>query len=502
MWATARCREHVKPIALQTVGKAMIEDKKTWMIEAGDVMDTMTPDKKQPATVQVNKRYNKAPGPAATHHAAPPATAPAKRRKTQAPPVKSKLHFAHLLALTYLTGPLAIMLTPRGRREKPIVALAVISALATVGLIAARFGGLVQEARPASVWAWGALAAIAVIGSFTAWARALHLVGREGVPHLNKLPHWLRQGWAISGLGLIAPGSGLVLSGRADRAAIIMWLLGPAVLAAVILANSMGIWQHHMSSGWLASSGPALEISLMIAGGLVALGFLGYVAQALEGMRQVLVEPGLKTSVKGDYYALAVVASVVVMVVIANPVQMAHQLDIGGDVLREEGFQTIPLQLTLAASHLDPGKPEYSMQAMELYAELGHTEKAEAKRADLDRDLSTYVAMVQKEAIAEFGLAQANMRPQAKPRSAVVRTAYRKPAQIAVAEVPAETPAVESSLMMGTMAREHDEQVNATAETAKPRQERVTRALGMPFGLGLPLSDADTSAQENAAPIK
>jgi len=465
----------------------MIEDKKTWMIEAGDVLDTMTPDKKQPATVQVNQRYNKAPEPAVIRKAAPPV----KRRKTHAPPAKSRLHFAQLLALTYLAGPLAILLTPRGRREKPIVALAGISAVATAALLLARFGGLVQETRPASMWAWGILATIAVIGGFTAWARALHLVGREGVPNINKLPHWLRQGWAIGALGLIAPGSGMLLSGRADRAAITLWLLGPAALAAVILHNAMGIWHHHMNSGWLASAGPALEYSLMIAAGLVGIGFLAYVAQALEGMRQALVEPGLKSGVKGDYYALAVVASVVVMVVIANPVQMAHQLDVGGDVLRDEGFQAIPLQLTLAASNLDPSKPEYSMQAMELYTALGQTRKAEAKRADLDRNLGTYVAMVQKEAVSDFGLARA----KTSLRSAAVRTVPREPAQVARSAQTTESAtanSIDASLMVGTLAQSRQEAKSDSA--TQFRQQRVTRALGLPFGLELPQSESDKLA--------
>ncbi len=462
----------------------MIEDKKTWMIEAGDVLDTMPPDKKQPETAQVNQHYHKGPGPVATPHV----TRPITRRKTQAPPTKSRLHFAQLLALTYLVGPLSILLTPRGRREKPFVVLAGISVAAAAALVLTGFGNMVQETRPASVWAWATLATIATLGGFTAWARALHLVGREGIPNRNKLPHWLRQGWAISGLGLIAPGSGLLLSGRADRAAITLWLLGPAVLATAIILNTMGIWQHHMSSGWLATSGPTLERFLMIAAGVVAFGFLAYIAQALEGMRQVLVEPGLKTGVKGDYYALAVVASVVVMVVITNPVQMAHQLDVGGDILRDEGFQEIPLQLTLAASHLDPSKPEYSMQAMELYTALGQTKKADAKRADLDRNLSTYVALVQKEAVSEFGLAQA----KAKPNAAAVRTVPREPAQVAAAEVPVESAAtnvVDASMMMGTMAG--NQQETKADSTVELRQQRAIQALGLPFGLVFPQNETD-----------
>jgi len=471
----------------------MSEDRKTWMIEPGDVLDVMTPKRKQPATVQVNKQYRSAPRPT------PPASAiePVKRRPTVAPPAKSKLHFATLVALTYLLGPLAIGLTPRGRRQKGMIGLAAASALATAILVLGKFAGLVEGGRVGSVWLWGALAAIAVIGGFTVWARALHLVGREGIPHLNKMPHWLRRGRTISGLGLLAPGSGLLLSGRSDRAAIVLWLLWPVALAAVILLNASGLWNHHLDSGWLASSGPQLEVIFMIAAGFLALGFLGHIAQALEGMRQVLVEPGLKTRVKGDYYALAVVASVVVMVVVANPVQMANQLDVGGDILREDGFQVIPLQLTLAASRLDPSKPEYSLQAMELYADLGQAEKSAALRTDLDQNLSQYVAMVQKEAVAEFGLAQAKSSTPVKPRAAEAWSGRQGSAEPQSAAV---VGGMAAELFHGSLVQKDESAAAATDTVAVLRHQRVTRALGLPFDLGLPPSDADTSAGSNSAP--
>ena len=503
IWTKAPRRKFVTALEMQTVGIDMTENGKTWIVEAGDVLDIMPHDKKQPATIRVNKRYQDPLQPAPAAHASP---AP-KRRIKPAPAAKSKLHFAQLLALTYLIGPLAILLTPRGRQQKPIVAMAGLAVLSTAALIAMRFGGLVRESQPGSVWIWGGLLTVAVIGGFTAWARALHLVGREGVPHLNKMPHWLRQGWAISGLGLIAPGSGMLLSGRADRAAITLWLMGPVVLAIAILLNAMGLWQHHLASGWLAAAGPALEAVFMVAVGLVALGFLVYVAQALEGMRQVLVEPGLKTRVKGDYYAMAVLASVVVMVVVANPVRMAHQLDLGGDILREQGFQAIPLQLTLAASHLDPAKPEYSMQAMDLYVALGDYEKADSLRADLDQNLSAYVAMVQRETVAEFGLAQANVRPKIRPRPAAVRSAYTRPGAVSAtatsvvatgSEQLEAAPSdkaigVDTSVLMGLMESQDKPAVAVADSVTVARKHSVTRAMGLPFGFSLPASESDSS---------
>jgi len=493
----------------------MIDDRKTWLIEPGDVLDVMAPDKKQPVTIKVNSRYDDTP----RSTVRPTVSEPVKRRLKPVRALKSKLQFATLAIWTYLLGPLAILLTPRGRRQKSTLVLAGLSVAATLTLVVGRFGGLVRPERPGLVWLWGALAAIAVIGGFTAWARAVHIIGREGIPHVNKMPHWLRRGWVVTGLGLVAPGSGLLLSGRADRAAITVWLVGPVALAAVILLNALGLWRHHMDSGWLAASGPALEASFLIAAGFLVLGFLAYIAQALQGMRQVMIEPGFKSRIKGDYYAVAVMAFVVVLVVVANPAQMAYQLDVGGDILREEGLQAIPLQLTLAASHLDPGKPEYTMQAMELYAELGQMDKAETLRLDLDRDLGTYVAMVQKQAVSEFGLARAGTSAPARPHSATggrSRTGLSGVQQTAdwtAQAAAAETGGVQSKSMLGewmsglnemlfvgTLVGKKDTVPAVTDSVAAPRRSNASRTMGMPRGLAFPLSEADTSARGNLVP--
>ncbi len=477
------------------------------MIEAGDVLDVMPPNKKPFATAQPNQQFR--PNPRHTPRAAAPESI---KRTIKAPPLaKSKLQFAPLLALTYLLGPLAILLTPAGRRQKTSLALAGLSVAATIVLVLGRFGSLVSAEKPASAWLWVGLLAVAAVAGFTAWARAVHVAGRDGVPHVNKLPHWLRRNWAIASLGLIAPGSGLLLSGRRSQASVSLWLMWPAVAAVVILINAMGLWQHHQVSGWLAASGPALETAFMIAAAIVALGFLGYLAQALEGMRQVLVEPGLKTKVKGDYYALAVVAVVVVMVVVANPVQMAHQLDVGGDLLREDGYQVIPLQLTNVASRLDPANSAYALQAMALYEELGEVEKAAAVRAHLDQNLRTYVAMVQKEAVAEFGLKPAQAKTQSKLRPAVVRPTEPAGGQLneAVAKATglpagqtATLAAANPLAFLGTLLGSEEIAVAANDSTVSKRRPKVTRAMGMPMGPPLPLSDVDSSAQQNMAPRK
>lgn len=361
----------------QMAGMKMAVEKHDWMIEAGDVVDVMVPHRKQPAATEFDR-----PGEAVARAATMRRGRPRRRRIR---PARSGLRFAPLVALTYALGPLSILLTPAGRAQKICVFWAGLSYVAMVVLVAFRFGQLVRPAEPASVWVWLALLGVAVVGGFVAWSRAVSLLADEGLPQRYKLPHWLRRDWVVSLLGLFAPGSGFLLGGRADRAAAVLWSLCPAVLAAAVLLNAGDLWRYHRQQGWLADGGPQLEKLFLIAGAAVGLGFLAYIAQALEGVRQMVVEPGLWRQGRRDYYAFGLVAVLALVAVAANPERMAAQLQAGGEVLRAEGLQVIPLKLAVTAHHLDPGEPEYSLRAMELYAELGHEKRANNVRSELDR---------------------------------------------------------------------------------------------------------------------
>ena len=468
----------------------MSEERKTWIVEPGDVLEVMSPTRKQPVTVRTNNIYEE---PLATASRTPRAVAaePARRRARPEPPARSPLQFAPLTALTYLLGPLAVVITPRGRRRRSLLALAGVAVGATLILALFGFGRIVQVDRPWTAWLWIGLATTAVVGGFTAWARAIQIVGREGIPHVNKMPHWLRRSGVISTLGLVAPGSGLLIAGRAGQAGLSLWLLWPAVLAAVILANALGLWRHHLDGAWLANSGPALETMFLAAAAVLAVGFLGYIAQALEGVRQVLVEPGLKTRVKGDYYAVAVVAAVVVFVVAANPARMAHQIGLGGEVLREEGLQLIPLQMSLASARLDPSRPEYVMQAVELYEQMGEREQAASLRAELNRNLGSYVALVQRETVSEFGLAQAGAARNTAARAKINHATPIAPQAPANRADPAG--GVDPAQLMGTAAGQ--KAADATPDSAtEPQPVRATSGLGMPFGIVLPIGEAGSQA--------
>jgi len=382
----------------------MAEDIKTWMIEPGDVLDVMPPQEKQPDIARAQTVR-----PMSTHRVINPVR-PEVIKRSVAPPKleKSKMQFARLALLTYLLGPLSIMLTPRGRQQKKTVAVGLTSVLATAVLLTVKFSGLVKAELSFSVWAWFVLLAVALVGGFSVWARALFMIGREGIPHKSKMPAWLGHSWVISGLGLLAPGSGFLISGRADRAAIVMWLMWPAIAAVVILSHALGLWQHHQTSGWLASSGVALEKTFVVACAVTAVGFLGYLAQALEGMREVLAAPHLKAGARRNIYAVGALSLVLIVVVMASPVPLARQMGAGSEMLRAEGMQTIPLRLSVMASNLDPASVTYAMQAVALYDALGDEANAAVLRAELAENLGSYVAMVQKETVVESGRVQAD----------------------------------------------------------------------------------------------
>jgi TM2 domain-containing membrane protein YozV len=388
-----------------------MNDEKVWLIDPGDVLDVMRPNKKQPAPAKARRATPPSGPPRPVPPRVKPLTAvtaptgPLPRRKTPSSAPPARLQFASLTALTYLLGPISILLTPRGRGGRGTVILAGMSVGVGALLLASGFGTVVRSDSPSSAWLWLFLVGFAIVGTFTAWARAVKLIGAEGIPSPSKLPRWMRRGWMISALGLVAPGSGQLLSGRPGRAALILWLGWPIVFSAVVLVNGMGLWRHHQTTGWLDGSGVVLERILMIAAGVVALGFLGHVAQALQGIREVLVGSQFHARIKGDFYAAGVLVFAVALVVVASPVEMARQLDLSGDILREEGFRAIPLRLTLAASHLDPARTEYSLQAMELYTELGDLERAATIRAGMHANLVGYMALIQREAAGEFSLA-------------------------------------------------------------------------------------------------
>lgn len=108
-------------------------------------------------------------------------------------------------------------------------------------------------------------------------------------------------------------------------------------------------------------------------------------------------EPGIRHRMRGDWYAAALMCTLVGMAIVWNPPTAARHMDNGGIILREKGFLVIPLQLTRGAHHLDPGPSEYAVRLLELYEDLGRRDEAVRLRKELDGNLASYLALVQTE---------------------------------------------------------------------------------------------------------
>ena len=140
-----------------------------------------------------------------------------------------------------------------------------------------------------------------------------------------------------------------------------------------------------------------LETIFMLAAGILMVGLIGWIAQALEGARQMMGEPGIRHRMRGDWYAAALLFTLVGMALVWDPSAMAGHLDGGSIVLREKGFRLIPLKLSQSAHRLDPAPSQYAIQAMELCEELGRIQEAARWRSELDGNLASYLALVQSE---------------------------------------------------------------------------------------------------------
>ena len=165
----------------------------------------------------------------------------------------------------------------------------------------------------------------------------------------------------------------------------------------MVLASGLHIWAGNQGGGAVSIHPVALEIIFIISAGILATGLIVWIAQALEGARQMMGEPGIRHRMRGDWYAAALLCTLVGMAVVWDPTAAARQLDNGGIVLREKGFRVIPLQLSRGALGLDPGPSEYAVRVIELYEELGRRDKALRLRKQLDGNLASYLALVHTE---------------------------------------------------------------------------------------------------------
>ncbi len=364
----------------------MYTNEKIYSIELGEDLTLPDPPRKPRATVST--------GSSKVH---PPQKARMPRPARESKPPSSELQFATLVFLTYLLGPFSVHLNPDNRERKALLFGGLISGMAGLGIFAGRgfILNLIDKGWP--VWPWALIGAGVMVTAFSIWARAALLAVRRDRQPRYQLPALLRKPWAVGVAGLVAPGLGLLLAGCARRGAAVIWMGWTVVGAVMVMAGAPVIWANNQAAEAGSMNPVFLETVFMLAAGILIAGLIGWIAQALEGARQMMGEPGVRHRMRGDWYAAALLVTMLGLAVVWDPSAMAGHLDGGSVVLREMGFRLIPLKLSQGAHRLDPAPSQYAIRAMELSEELGRSGEAARLRSELDGNLASYLALVHSE---------------------------------------------------------------------------------------------------------
>ncbi len=371
----------------------MYTNEKIYSIELGEDLETKAPVKEPRAVAPVSRVHSRSTKPAPKSK---PVAMP--RLQAESKPPSDGLQFAPLVILTYLLGPFSVHFNPENRHHKGLLTAGMISGTAGLGMIAGRSFILDITGNGWPLWPLALIGALVMVTAFSVWARAAYLVGSRERHSLHNLPSILRKPWAVGIVGLIAPGLGLLLAGCARRGAAVIWSGWPVAGAVLVLANGLQIWSRNQWAGAGSIQPAALEGVFMISAGILAVGLIGWIAQALEGARQMMGDPGTRQKMRGDWYAAALMCTLAGMAFVWDPPTMARHLDDSGIVLMEKGLRIIPLHLTRGAHRMDPGPSEYPVRVLELYEELGRRDEAIRLRQELDGNLASYLALVHTEA--------------------------------------------------------------------------------------------------------
>jgi hypothetical protein len=310
----------------------------------------------------------------------------------------------HLAFLAYLAGPYAILATRRGRESRFWVLLAILSCTAAVIVfaLANRIFAAPQGGGTGFI-IWLSVACLALGAGFAAWARGVFLLGRHKGWLLRRLPTWLRRPGTAGVLGLLVPGFGLFVVEHARRAAFVLVCVCAMVVSALLLWQAPDLWRLSQTAGILAGHGDALERIFLAMGTIGLFGALVWIVQALDGARLAGAGAEGAEARHGDWAALALVLAIAVALVTFKPARVAETLDRFAVSMREDGLRVIPLAAAEAAMRLDPSKPEYAVQAIQLNEALGRPGDALALKRDLAERWKPYERMLRLEAAVTEG---------------------------------------------------------------------------------------------------
>ncbi len=304
------------------------------------------------------------------------------------------------LILSYLTGPLSILATRRGRKSRFWAGLSVFSVILAIVVILMWRGFSYWSTQENPVGAVMLLAlAVAVIAGFSAWTRAVVLAGRYEGTRLRRSPNWIRGSLAAGLFGIICPGMGLFVAGRSKRAAAALWMACLTVISLLVLSRAAWLWNFNAYAGAFAVRPETLEYVLMGASAAVVLGGLAWIVQALNGARLAGRASNRKTVSRRNWAAVALFISIIAFSILSRPAVVAEALDRGAAVASSEGMIIIPLHLSRAAILLDPSRPGYVIRAIELYESNGDQATADTMRRELIARLEPSVPLLEEEGI-------------------------------------------------------------------------------------------------------
>ncbi len=304
------------------------------------------------------------------------------------------------LILSYIAGPCSILATARGRRSKVWAGLAASSVILSIAVIWMWEKIPYWSMRGTPAGAAMLLAAVAaVISGFSAWTKAVIQAGHYEGPRLRRSPGWIRKPLAAGLLGIIFPGMGLFVTGRARQAAVALWIACATVISVLFLISTEWLWNFNAYAGAFALNPDTLEHILIGIGVMAALGGLAWVVQALNGARLAGRVSSRKTVTRNSWAAVALLISVIAFSAFSRPAVIAEALDEAASAARGRGMRVIPLKLSLAAASLDPSRPGYVIKAIGLYEDIGDQATADLMRRDLIGRLETSVPLLEEAGI-------------------------------------------------------------------------------------------------------
>jgi hypothetical protein len=209
------------------------------------------------------------------------------------------------------------------------------------------------------------------------------LTGRDARFYADRVPRWLRSPLPAGIMGLLVPGSGLLLVGAPRRAALAFLGFASMSLSLLVLWKSQWLWQLNAALLAGALQPTSLERLFLTAAAVAFAGGMIWVASVLDGMRCGFHAQGGPTSGLGDWMTFLLLIAVLAAYFGSEPKSIARDVHNYATSLEHEGMQLVPLQLARLAKRLDPARPRYTLHLASLLQQNGDMASAEILRGQM-----------------------------------------------------------------------------------------------------------------------